>query len=55
MDIFRICMERGLEFLDHLEAEKFTKQKYIQFCWTPCMKGWNLEYVLGSSIGDYIN
>ena len=25
-----------MEFLDPLEAEKFTKQKCIQFCWTPC-------------------
>ena len=25
-----------MEFLDPLEAEKFTKQKCIQFCLTPC-------------------
>ena len=25
-----------MEFLDALEAEKFKKQKCIQFCWTPC-------------------
>ena len=24
-----------MEFLDPLEAKKFTKQKCIQFCWTP--------------------
>ena len=26
-----------MEFLDALEAEKFKKQKCIQFCWTPCI------------------
>ena len=25
-----------MEFLDPLIAEKFKKQKCIQFCWTPC-------------------
>ena len=26
-----------MEFLDPLEAEKFKKQKCVQFCGTPCM------------------
>ena len=25
-----------MDFQDALEAEKFKKQKCIQFCWTPC-------------------
>ena len=26
-----------MEFLDPKEAEKFKKQKWKQFCWTPCI------------------
>ena len=27
-----------MKFLDSKEAEKFKKQKWKQFCWTPCIK-----------------
>ena len=58
MDIFRNYTEGAIErFLDPLEAEKFKKQKCLQFCRTPCslltyMLACLLTFSFPACIGD---